>query len=104
MVGAQWRAVAVIGALAIILAGLATITRGTRWPVMSARFDRSGGNEGAGSPPVRGGSRVVTPPDQHNSATMWESLNRDVDPTLEGGAVVADPAAHADSLDGGTRT
>jgi hypothetical protein len=35
---------------------------------------------------------------------MWESLSRDVDPTVEGGAVAADPAAHADSLDGGTRT
>jgi uncharacterized membrane protein (TIGR02234 family) len=107
MVGAPWRAVAVIGAIAIILAGLATIVRGTGWPVMSARYERTatpGGAGGAGSPPARGGFRRVAPPDQHSSATMWESLSRDVDPTVEGGAVAADPAAHADSLDGGTRT
>ncbi len=108
MVGAPWRAVAVVGAVAIILAGLATIVRGTNWPVMSSRFDRSqGGNpggRGGRDPPTRGGLRGVAPPDQHSSATMWESLSRDVDPTVESGAVAADPAAHADSVDGGTRT
>ncbi len=106
MAGAPWRAVAVVGAVAIILAGLATIVRGTRWPVMSSRFERSSppGGRGGTEPSARGGFRGVVPPDQHNSATMWESLSRDVDPTVEGGAVAADPAAHADSLDGGTRT
>jgi len=117
MAGAPWRAVAVVGAVAIILAGLATMGRGPRWPVMSARFDRSpGGNGGAGSPPVRGGLRGVAPPDRHDSATMWESLSRDIDPTVEGGVdprdrqdpeAPQDPAdsrTPADQLDGGTRS
>jgi uncharacterized membrane protein (TIGR02234 family) len=89
MAGAPWRAVAVIGAVAIIVAGLATVWRGPRWPVMSARFDRPGQQQ-AGQPQKRA-----------DSATMWESLSRDIDPTVEGGA---DPRTRADQLDGGTRT
>ena len=94
MAGAPWRAVAVIGAVAIILAGLATAARGPRWPVMSARFDRAPGGSGGMVPPGRGGFRGdngFAPPDQHSAATMWESLSRDIDPTLES------------ELDGGTR-
>ena len=66
MAGAPWRAAAVAGAVAIVLAGLATTWRGPRWPVMSARFQR--------------GSGGVAP-----SADMWESLSRDVDPTVDDG-------------------
>jgi uncharacterized membrane protein (TIGR02234 family) len=90
--GASWRAAAICGAVAIVLAGLATIWRGQRWPVMSARFNpphgKPGGPRGSaadGSPPGAGVSRGVGPPGQHrqhDSATMWESLNRDVDPTV----------------------
>ena len=75
MAGAPWRAAAIAGAVAIVLAGAATAWRGPRWPVMSARFERPGG-----------------PPDQQS---MWESLSRDVDPTIHD----ADPA-----IDDGTRT
>jgi uncharacterized membrane protein (TIGR02234 family) len=93
MAGAPWRAAAIAGAVAIVLAGAATAWRGPRWPVMSARFERSpGGHGGAGSPPVIGGSRGVAPPDQHS---MWESLSRDVDPTIHD----VDP-----TIDDGTRT
>ena len=42
MTGTPWRAAAVAGAVAIILAGLAAAWHGPRWPVMSARFDRPG--------------------------------------------------------------
>jgi uncharacterized membrane protein (TIGR02234 family) len=80
MAGAPWRAAAIAGAVAIVLAGAATAWRGPRWPVMSARFERPGG------------SRRVAPPDQQS---MWESLSRDVDPTIHD----ADPA-----IDDGTRT
>jgi hypothetical protein len=66
MAGAPWRAAAVAGAVAIVLAGLATAWRGPRWPVMSARFQR--------------GSAGVAPPED-----MWESLSRDVDPTVDDG-------------------
>jgi uncharacterized membrane protein (TIGR02234 family) len=77
MAGAPWRAVAVVGAVAIVLAGLATVGRGSRWPVMSARFDRPG-QQGA------------RPQKRSDSATMWESLSRDIDPTVEGGADLKD--------------
>ena len=64
--GAPWPAAAVAGAAAIVLAGLATVWRGPGWPVMSARFDRPG---------QRPRQRAV------DSASMWESLSRDLDPT-----------------------
>jgi len=90
MAGAPWRAVAVVGAVAIILAGLATVARGPRWPVMSARFDRPG-------------QRAAQPQRRTDSATMWESLSQDIDPTVEGGVDPKDPREPADQLDGGTR-
>jgi len=65
--GASWQAAAIVGAAAIVLAGLATVWRGPRWPVMSARFERPGQQQ--------------RPPAAADSATMWESLSRDLDPT-----------------------
>ena len=73
LAGAPWRAAAIAGAVVIMLAGLATVWRGPRWPVMSARFERSSRADGAASP------------DQRSSAEMWESLSRDVDPTADDG-------------------
>ncbi len=72
--GAPWRAAAAAGAVVIVLAGLATAWRGPRWPVMSARFERSA--------PARAPAR------RHDTdaATMWESLSRDVDPTADDGS------------------
>jgi uncharacterized membrane protein (TIGR02234 family) len=89
MTGASWRAAAVCGAVLIVLAGLATIWRGSSWPVMSARFDRPG--QQSGHEQRRAQSA--------DSATMWESLSRDVDPTAEGR-----PAATEleDQIGGGT--
>lgn len=69
--GASWQAAAIIGAAAIVLAGLATVWRGPRWPVMSARFERPG-------QPHRDQQQR---PRAADSATMWESLSRDLDPT-----------------------
>jgi uncharacterized membrane protein (TIGR02234 family) len=66
--GAPWQAAAVAGAVAITLAGLATVWRGPRWPVMSSRFERA--------PSRQRGT---------DSAAMWESLSRDVDPTVDDG-------------------
>ena len=85
--GLPWHVAAVAGSVAIVLAGLATAWRGTRWPVMSARFDRSA-REGPGQ---RGEQRPA------DSATMWESLSRDVDPTEP--ADPADPAGSAAAPD-----
>jgi uncharacterized membrane protein (TIGR02234 family) len=67
MAGAPWRVAAIAGAVAIVLAGLATAWRGPRWPIMSVRFERSS--------PAR--------PRGTDSASMWESLSRDVDPTVD---------------------
>src|SRR5579872_2049108 len=64
--GASWQAAAIVGAAAIVLAGLVTVWRGPRWPVMSARFERPGQQQR---------------PRAADSATMWESLSRDLDPT-----------------------
>jgi uncharacterized membrane protein (TIGR02234 family) len=66
MTGAGWQAAAIAGAVAIVLAGLATVWRGPRWPAMSARFDRPG---------------QKPRPRTADSASMWESLSRDLDPT-----------------------
>jgi uncharacterized membrane protein (TIGR02234 family) len=68
MTGAPWHAAALGGAVAIVLAGLVTVWRGPRWPVMSARFDRPG---------QRPRQRAA------DSASMWESLSRDLDPTVQ---------------------
>jgi uncharacterized membrane protein (TIGR02234 family) len=118
MAGAPWRAVAVVGAIVIVLAGLATVWRGPRWPVMSARFDRpqrgsagmGKGSPGGWVPPEARGSggspprasRLVPPGQQRpaSSAAMWESLSRDIDPTVEG---ETDRTTRADQFDGGTR-
>jgi uncharacterized membrane protein (TIGR02234 family) len=86
MAGTPWRAAAVCGGVAIVLAGLATAWRGPRWPVMSARFDRGpqGGMGGRTAPSYAGGSGGSSP--RTNTATIWESLSRDLDPTVEAGA------------------
>jgi uncharacterized membrane protein (TIGR02234 family) len=74
--GASWQATAIAGAVVIVLAGLATVWRGPRWPVMSARFERPGNKPGnKQSQPQR--KRAA------DSATIWESLSRDLDPTVE---------------------
>jgi uncharacterized membrane protein (TIGR02234 family) len=70
MTGAPWRAAAVCGALAIVFAGVATVWRGPLWPVMSTRFDRPGQGQGQHQTP-----RAA------DSASIWESLSLDVDPT-----------------------
>jgi uncharacterized membrane protein (TIGR02234 family) len=78
MTGTSWQAAAVCGAAAIVLAGLATVWRGPRWPVMSARFERPG---------QRPRPRAA------DSATMWESLSRDLDPTVTEDQVGGGPAS-----------
>jgi hypothetical protein len=70
LAGAPWRAAVLAGAAAIVLAGLATAWRGPRWPAMGVRFERPGRAAPARRPDA-------------DSATMWESLSRDVDPTVD---------------------
>jgi uncharacterized membrane protein (TIGR02234 family) len=75
MTGTPWHVAVIIGALLIFAAGLATVLRGTDWPVMSSRYDAPGGKEtrGAGARPGRAQAL--------DSATMWETLNGGEDPT-----------------------
>ena len=51
-----WRAAALIGAVAVIAAGLAAAWRGPRWAVMSARFDQSVPARPEGGPPAPAGA------------------------------------------------
>jgi len=82
LTGTPWRAAAICGGVAIVLAGLATAWRGPRWPVMSARFDPGPrGFGGKGFPPRSGGSGGSSP--RVSTETIWESLSRDLDPTLD---------------------
>ncbi|MGH3256136.1 MAG: Trp biosynthesis-associated membrane protein [Streptosporangiaceae bacterium] len=102
MTGTPWRAAAVCGGVVIVLTGLATAWRGPRWPVMSARFDRpKGGQEGLGGRAVspRSGDSGGSSP-RASSATIWESLSRDVDPTLDGEADRQDLAGDRDRTPG----
>jgi uncharacterized membrane protein (TIGR02234 family) len=72
LAGAPWRAAVLAGAAAIVLAGLATAWHGPRWPAMGARFERPASARPAPAPRA-----------DADSATMWESLSRDVDPTVD---------------------
>ena len=60
-----WRAAALIGAVAVIAAGLAAAWRGPRWAVMSARFDQPVPARPQGGPPApaagRPGRRSCSP-------------------------------------------
>jgi uncharacterized membrane protein (TIGR02234 family) len=79
MTSAGWHVAAIAGAVVIVLVGLATVWHGPRWPVMSARFERSAGRRAA--------------PRAADSASMWESLSRDLDPTLTEDQVHDGPSA-----------
>jgi uncharacterized membrane protein (TIGR02234 family) len=99
LLGVPWRAAVIAGALAILAAGLLTIWRGTRWPVMSARYERSGpapaaapGGAATGGPQRdRTGpaaptspaatSPAPTSPPATSSAALWDSISRGDDPT-----------------------
>ena len=70
MMSFPWRPLAALGGLAVLAAGIVVAWRGPRWPAMSSRYSRAGG---AGRQPVA------------DSASLWESLSRGVDPTDEPG-------------------
>lgn len=65
-----WRWLAVAGAVAVLVAGFAVFWRGGRWPVMSSRYDRPGAGRQASVA---------------DTATLWESLSKGVDPTDQPG-------------------
>jgi uncharacterized membrane protein (TIGR02234 family) len=76
MNGTPWRLAVLAGALLVVAAGVATVWRGPRWPVMSARYDLHAKRD-AGQPGPAGGA----PASPRDSASMWESLSAGADPT-----------------------
>ncbi len=77
MAGVPWRWAVLLGALAVIAAGLLVAWRGAGWPVMSSRYEQ----------PAPHGPRPA------DTATLWDSLSSGVDPTAasRGGPGVGQP-------------
>ena len=98
---AAWQAIVLIGAIAMVAAGILVVLRAGRMAVMSARYDspapvagrdgagqhgagqQGAGQEGAGQAAngIPAGSASGR---QVDSATIWESLSRGEDPTAAG--------------------
>jgi uncharacterized membrane protein (TIGR02234 family) len=99
LVSGPWRVAAVIGAVLVIVAGLAAAWRGTRWAVMSARFDRPGhpGQPDTTETPTGKPAGQGAADEDGDAATLWEALDRGVDLT-EAGA--EGPAAEAQDAPG----
>jgi uncharacterized membrane protein (TIGR02234 family) len=94
MTGTPWRLAVLAGALLIVASGIATAWRGTRWPVMSARYDlperpkaAPAGDTAAPAGDAAGPADDAAALTKHtalparDSASMWESLTAGVDPT-----------------------
>ena len=95
MTGTPWHIAVLAGALLIFLAGLATALRGPDWPVMSSRYDApEGRSAGRHETAARGSARTL------DSATMWESLSGDEDPTDDVAEEVEDEEATPESATG----
>jgi Tryptophan-associated transmembrane protein (Trp_oprn_chp) len=89
-----WQALAIIGTLAIMAAGVLIAWRATRLPVMSSRYEAPGAGRAAPAPagqrppaspaaqPRRpGGAGAAGQGSPADSASIWESLSRGEDPT-----------------------
>lgn len=68
-----WWTVSVAGGILLVAAGLLTAARGTRWPGMSARYERAAPRGPAAQEPA-------VPDDP---SAMWRSLDRGEDPTAQ---------------------
>jgi uncharacterized membrane protein (TIGR02234 family) len=83
---AGWQAVVIVGAIAMLAAGILIAWRADRMAVMSSRYDapaRTRYDAPAAGRPATGSlaTAEVTPAD---SASMWEALSRGDDPTSAG--------------------
>ncbi|MFV2179574.1 TIGR02234 family membrane protein [Actinomadura sp. LOL_016] len=72
-----WWTVSVAGGVLLVAAGLIALLRGSRWPGMSARYERTG-PAGARAPGASGPRRA---PAGDDPSAMWRSLDRGEDPT-----------------------
>jgi uncharacterized membrane protein (TIGR02234 family) len=75
-----WRWVALVGALAVIAAGMLLTWRAARLPVMSSRYEPPKGTA-APEPAIPGGGGAVSRGAGRDMASIWESLSRGEDPT-----------------------
>jgi uncharacterized membrane protein (TIGR02234 family) len=92
LLGVPWRAAVVAGALALLAAGLLTVWRGTRWPVMSGRYERPA--DSAPGPATR--TVPSAGPASAEPAALWDSISRGDDPTeLRTGGPAGPPDGHA---------
>ena len=62
MLGVPWRVAVFAGAAAVVAAGLLTVWRGARWPVMSGRYELIAGGPAEGARPSRAGLPRPGPP------------------------------------------
>jgi len=107
LTAASWQAMAIVGALAVVAAGVLVMWRAERLPVMSSRYEspaardatalrpsphppgsaaaRRGDQPGSGEAGSRPGGPPAEP-DRADAASMWESLSRGEDPTAAGRA------------------
>jgi uncharacterized membrane protein (TIGR02234 family) len=76
MNGTPWRVAVLVGALVVFAVGVATVLRGTDWPVMSARYDAPEAHAGHVGPDSHDAR-----PRPLDAASMWESLSGGADPT-----------------------
>lgn len=72
-----WRWTVLLGGLLVLGAGMLVAWRGTRWPVMSSRYDRPASRK---------------PPAATDPASLWESLSQGLDPTDSTDTGFTDPA------------
>jgi len=61
-----WPALAAVGGLVVVHAGVAALVRGRRWPAMGARYERVS---------------AINPRPAGGSPAMWDALDRGEDPT-----------------------
>jgi hypothetical protein len=96
LAAAAWPVVVGVGGLGIAWAGLSSMRSGTSWPAMGARYERpatrpgpvdapadasSGDAGGRGSPDKPPDSGVTAGRRSRTHASMWDDLDRGVDPT-----------------------
>jgi uncharacterized membrane protein (TIGR02234 family) len=86
LIAAGWQATVVVGALAMIAAGLLVAVNPARMAVMSRKYDAPEGAVGPQEMRSRAGrSRAAEPePTPADSASIWEALSRGDDPTASG--------------------
>ncbi len=73
---AGWQAIVVVGALAMVAAGVRVVCRAPRLAVMSSRYDSPAGESQGGPEPGRTSGHANDP------ASVWEALSRGDDPTV----------------------